>query len=126
MLAGLAVVLWVGLTTPAFLGIITRADLTVLRAVATLRSDPLTRIMLDIDAVRSMWTVRVLALGTIAALIALRRFRHLAAYLVVFLAAELLVSTMAPAIGRMRPAGIAILGHWAATPSRQCPSRRWP
>ena len=113
LLAGLAVALWVGLTTPAFLGIITRADLTVLRAVATLRSDPLTRVMLDIDAVRSLWTVRVLALGTIAALIALRRFRHLAAYLVVFLAAELLVSTMALEIGRMRPAGVVILGHWA-------------
>src|SRR5512142_1926788 len=73
VLAGLAVALWVGLTTPAFLGIITRADLTVLRAVATLRSDPLTRVMLNIDAVRSLWTVRVLVLGTIAALIALRR-----------------------------------------------------
>jgi tRNA A-37 threonylcarbamoyl transferase component Bud32 len=113
VLAGLAAALWVGLTIPAFLGIVTRADLTVLRAVATLRSDPLTRVMLDIDAVRSLWTVRVLALGTIAALIALRRFRHLAAYLVVLVAAELLVSAMALEIGRMRPAGILILGHWA-------------
>ena len=88
MLGGLAVALWVGLTVPAVLGIITRADLTVLHAVATVRSASLTRLMLDVDAVRSPWTVRVLSLGTIAVLIALRRFRHLAAYLVVFLAAD--------------------------------------
>lgn len=113
MLAGMAAALWVALSIPPLLGVITRADLTVLRAVATLRSSPLTHVMLDIDALRSSWTVRVLWVGTIAALIALRRFRHLAAYLVVFLAAELLVSTMALAIGRMRPTGISILGHWA-------------
>jgi tRNA A-37 threonylcarbamoyl transferase component Bud32/membrane-associated phospholipid phosphatase len=112
LLAALVVVLWAGLSIPPVLGTVTRADLTVLRTVAVLRSGPLTHVMLGIDALRSLWTTRIIAWGTIIVLLAFRRFRHLAAYLVIFLAAELLVSTVTLAIGRMRPAGIPILGPW--------------
>jgi tRNA A-37 threonylcarbamoyl transferase component Bud32/membrane-associated phospholipid phosphatase len=112
LLAGLAVALWAGLSIPPVLGIVTRADLTVLQTVAAMRSSPLTHVMLDIDALRSPWTARVIAWGTIIVLLAFRRFRHLAAYLVIFLAAELLVSAVALRVGRMRPAGIPILGPW--------------
>ena len=49
-----------------------------------------------------------------------RRFRHLAVYLVVFLAVAVLDAAVSLAIGRMRPAGIPILGPWQgyAQPSR--------
>jgi tRNA A-37 threonylcarbamoyl transferase component Bud32/membrane-associated phospholipid phosphatase len=105
---------------PAILGLITGADLTVLRAIATVRTPWLTHVMLGADALRSQWTVRLLAWGTIAVLVAFRRFRHLAAYLAVFLALGLLASAMVLEIGRMRPAGILILGPWEgyAQPSR--------
>jgi tRNA A-37 threonylcarbamoyl transferase component Bud32 len=105
---------------PAALGIITRADLSVLHAVAAVRSPWLTHVMLDVAALGSPWTVRVAAWGTIVALVALRRFRHLAVYLVVFLASVVLVSAVTVQIGRMRPAGIQILGPWQgyAQPAR--------
>jgi tRNA A-37 threonylcarbamoyl transferase component Bud32 len=112
LLTGAAVILWVGLSVRPILALITQADLTVLRAVTAVRTGWLTRLMLDIDAVRSPWTIRIAAWGTIAALVAFRRFRHLAAYLVVFLGVSLVVSTVTLEIGRMRPAGIPILGHW--------------
>ncbi len=120
LLVGLVGALWVALSIPPVLGLITRGDLVVLRAVATVRSEPLTRVMLDIDGLRWSWAVRVIAWGTIATLIVFRRFLHLAVYLVVFLAAVVLGSTMALGIGRMRPAGIQILGNWDgyAYPSR--------
>ena len=120
LLAGLAGALWAALSIPPVLGIITRADLAVLRAVATVRSAPLTQLMLGIDSMDSPWTARVAAWGTIAALLCWRRFRHLAVYLVIFLASGLLVSEMTLEVGRMRPAGIRILGHWQgyAQPSR--------
>jgi tRNA A-37 threonylcarbamoyl transferase component Bud32/membrane-associated phospholipid phosphatase len=110
----------VALSFPPLLGLITRGDLTVLRAVATVRSGPLTSVMLNVDAVRSGWTVRLIAWGTIATLVAFRRFRHLAVYLAIFLAAALLDSAVSLEIGRMRPAGIPILGPWQgyAQPSR--------
>ncbi|MGE5291221.1 MAG: RIO1 family regulatory kinase/ATPase [Micromonosporaceae bacterium] len=112
LLAGLAGAFWVVLSIQPILSLITRGDLVVLRAVAAVRTGWLTRLMLDIDAIRSPWTIRFALLATIAVLVAFRRFRHLAAYLLVFLGVSLLVSPMTLEIGRMRPAGIVILGHW--------------
>jgi len=121
LLAGVAGVLWAGMSVPAVLGIITRADLVVLRVVATVRAAWLTHLMLDVNAVlASPWTTRLVAWGIIAVLVAFRRFRHLAAYLVIVLATALLISAMTLEIGRMRPVGIGILGPWQgyAQPSR--------
>ena len=112
LLLGLAAVMWAGLSIRPVLALVTNGDLAVLHAIATLRSTLLTRVMLDVDAVRSAWTVRVAFLGTIAVLAAFRRFGHLAVYLVVFLVTVLLDSAVAVEIGRIRPAGIQILGHW--------------
>jgi tRNA A-37 threonylcarbamoyl transferase component Bud32 len=121
LLAAVAGALWAGMSVPAVLGITTRADLVVLRVVATVRTAWLTHLMLDVNAaLASPWTVRLVPWATIAVLVAFRRFRHLAAYLVIILAAALLVSVMTLEIGRMRPAGIGILGPWQgyAQPSR--------
>jgi tRNA A-37 threonylcarbamoyl transferase component Bud32/membrane-associated phospholipid phosphatase len=120
LIAGLAAALWAGMSVPPVLGVITRADLTVLDTVATVRSTWLTQVMLNGNALCSPWVVRLAAWGTIAALVALRRFRHLAVYLAVILASGLLVSAVAVEIGRMRPAGIPVLGPWDgyAQPSR--------
>jgi tRNA A-37 threonylcarbamoyl transferase component Bud32/membrane-associated phospholipid phosphatase len=119
-LAAVCGALWAAMSVPAALGVITRADLSILRAVAGVRTGWLTRVMLDLNALESLWTARLLAWATIAVLVAFRRFRHLAAYLVVFLAGALLISAMMAQIGRMRPTGIAILGPWQgySQPSR--------
>ena len=113
LLAGVAGALWAGMSVPAVLGVITRADLAVLRVVATVRAAWLTHLMLDVNALASPWTTRLVAWGTIAVLAAFRRFRHLAAYLVIVLAAG------AAALGHdagdrpdaARPAS-SILGPW--------------
>jgi tRNA A-37 threonylcarbamoyl transferase component Bud32/membrane-associated phospholipid phosphatase len=120
LLAGAAGALWAAMSVPAALGIITRADLVVLRAVATMRTAWVTRLMLDVNVLASPWTVRLVAWGTIAVLLAFRRFQHLVAYLVVVLAGALLVSAVTLEIGRMRPTGIGVLGPWQgyAQPSR--------
>ena len=120
LLTGMVAALWAAMTVPAVLGLITRADLVVLRAIAAMRTPWLTHVMLYADALRSQWTVRLLAWATIAVLAAFRRFRHLAAYLAVFLVIGLVASAMTIQIGRMRPAGIAILGPWQgySQPSR--------
>ena len=120
VLGGVAGALWAGMSVPVCLGLITRADLTMLHALATARTAGLTQLMLHIDALESAWTVRLVAWLTIAVLAGFRRFRHLSAYLVIFLAGALLVSGMAAQIGRMRPVGIGILGPWQgySQPSR--------
>jgi hypothetical protein len=120
LIAGLTVALWAGMAVPPVLDVITRSDLSVLQAVNTVRSAWLTQVMLNGNALCSPWVVRLAAWGTIAALVALRKFRHLAVYLAVFLASGLLLSAVIVRIGRMRPAGIQILGPWDgyAQPSR--------
>jgi tRNA A-37 threonylcarbamoyl transferase component Bud32 len=120
LLGAVAVALWAGMSVPLVLGAITQADLVMLHAVAALRSAWLTHVMLGFDAMSSPWVVRLAAWGTIAALIALRRFRHLAVYLIVFLASGLLATIVSAGLGRMRPAGIQILGTWQgyAQPAR--------
>jgi tRNA A-37 threonylcarbamoyl transferase component Bud32/membrane-associated phospholipid phosphatase len=120
VLAGLAGALWAGMSVPAVLGIITQGDLAVLRVVAAVRAAWLTHVMLDVNALASPWTARLVVWGTIAVLVAFRRFQHLVAYLVIVLAAALLQSAMTLEIGRMRPAGISILGPWQgySQPSR--------
>ena len=121
LLAGVAAALWAGMSVPAVLGVITRGDLAVLRGTGTVRTAWLTHVMLDVNAaLTSPWTVRLVMLGTIAVLVAFRRFQHLAAYLVIVLAAVLLLSAVTPDIGRMRPTGIQILGPWQgySQPSR--------
>jgi tRNA A-37 threonylcarbamoyl transferase component Bud32 len=112
LLAVLAGALWAAMSVEPALGAITRADLAVLHAVAAIRSDPLTHMMRGVDSLCSPWIVQVVAWATIAALVAFRRFPHLAVYLIVFLAAELAATAIALQTGRMRPAGIAILGPW--------------
>ena len=112
LLVGLVGALWAALSIQPVLGLITRGDLFVLHAVAAVRSAPLTSVMLGIDELRWRWVLRVIAWGTIAALIVFRRFRHIAVYLAVLPASALLDSAMAFQIGRMRPAGIEILGNW--------------
>jgi len=120
LLGGIAGVLWAGMSVPVVLGLITRGDLVVLHAVAAVRTAWLTQVMLHVNGLASPWTARLAAFGTIAVLVAFRRFRHLAAYLAITLAAVLLISAMTLEIGRMRPAGIEILGPWQgySQPSR--------
>ena len=119
LLAGVAAALWAGMSVPAVLSVITRGDLVILHAVAAVRTAWLTRLMLDVNVLASPW-VRLVLFGTMAALVAFRHFRHLAAYVVIVPAAALLFSAVMQEIGRMRPAGIQILGPWQgyAQPSR--------
>jgi tRNA A-37 threonylcarbamoyl transferase component Bud32 len=119
LLAGVTAALWAAMSVPAVLGVITRGDLVILHAVAAVRTAWLTRLMLDVNTLASPW-VRLVLFGTMAALVAFRRFRHLAAYVVIVPAAALLFSAVMQEIGRMRPAGIQILGPWQgyAQPSR--------
>ncbi len=120
LLLALTVTFWAVLSLRPVLGFITRADLTVLHGVAAVRSAPLTRLMLAGNELTAVWVVRVIAWGTIATLLAFRRFRHLAVYLVIYLAVATAAAAASGQLGRMRPAGITILGPWQgyAEPSR--------
>ena len=115
-----ALALAVALTVPPALSAVTAADVAVLRALARIRTEVVTSIMLGLQSLGSRWTVRVIAWTTIAVLVVFRRFQHLAAHLTVLLGVSVLGSSLSLVVGRMRPAGIEVIGRWTdySHPSR--------
>ncbi len=109
---GLAVVLWVALATGAGARLIGHGDLAVLGVVARLRSAPLTRLMDVLAFVASPWVFRALAWSTLVVLLGSRRFQHLLTVLGILLVVPVVDAWLGTALGRMRPAGVEILGAW--------------
>jgi tRNA A-37 threonylcarbamoyl transferase component Bud32 len=105
--------LWVLLLAvePAFVAM-TRVDVAILGAMEGLRTDGATSVMRTLSHLGDEQVVRVLRWGTVLALLAFRRFRHLAVFLFLTLLVAAVVSVAAVAIGRMRPIGVEILGDW--------------
>jgi tRNA A-37 threonylcarbamoyl transferase component Bud32/membrane-associated phospholipid phosphatase len=95
-------------------------DHAVVEWVAGMRTELLTDLMQTVHALGSRWTVRILFWSTVAALVALRRFRHLFVFLGATLAVTAVTGFFAYAFVWPRPLGVEILGDWSgyANPSR--------
>ena len=115
-----AALLWLGLWLRPSSRVITAIDLTGVRAIGRQRFRSGTTVLSQLNSVASAWAVPVTGWATIVTLVAFRRLRRLALYLAVLLAVSVLSSTVALAVGRMRPAGVVITGHWSgySQPSR--------
>ena len=85
-----------------------------LRAVGSIRTGWLTTLLVGVNTVlASRWTVRILRLGTLVALVGVRRWRHLFVFLGSVIAVELVVYQLSLLLARPRPVGIKIIGSWA-------------
>jgi tRNA A-37 threonylcarbamoyl transferase component Bud32 len=95
-------------------------DAERLRWVIGLRTPWLTDLMLAVTLLASRWTIRALRWGTIAALIAFRRWRHLVVFLGSILVLEIVAYQISVALLRPRPLGVRPLTGWAgfSMPSR--------
>ena len=99
--------------------LITQIDDAVVRALTHLRSQPVTAVMHVFEHLGSSNTIRIVGWTTIAVLVITRRVRHLLGYLALFLIVVLTSDALALLQGRMRPAGVEIIGSWSgyANPS---------
>jgi tRNA A-37 threonylcarbamoyl transferase component Bud32 len=97
-----------------------RADTAILRTLAEIRSDPLTTLMEGIALVASRWVLRILRWGTIAALLVVRRWRHLLVFIAAIIVEEAVSFGLTVFIHRPRPLDVVILGPWQgfSMPSR--------
>ena len=90
-----------------------RWDSVVLRGIVPVRTGWLTTVMVGINtALASRWTVRILRLGTLVALVGLRRWRHLITFLGSVIVVELAAYQLAIFQARVRPFGVTIAGSW--------------
>jgi hypothetical protein len=114
-----ATVIGVALFEP-FAHLIEKVDTGRLRFFASIRTPALTHVMEAIALLTSRWTIRALRWGTIGALIAFRRWRHLVVFLGALIVEEVVAYQFALAIARPRPLGVEIIGPWQgfSTPSR--------
>jgi tRNA A-37 threonylcarbamoyl transferase component Bud32 len=119
--AGAVLVLWAGVVVnqPTAVRAL-EIDHAVAEWFAGMRTEVLTDVMQAVHALGSRWTGRVLFWVTVAALVALRRFRHLFVFLGATLAVTALTGLLAYLYVWPRPLGVEILGDWSgyANPSR--------
>ncbi len=111
----LAVLLGVGLLWLAPEGQprpVIHAETAILRAFATLRADWLTSILRNVAALGTAWSVTVLGGGLAVALIVLKRWRHLATFLVYLTALGVVGTGVYLLTKRPRPYGVTIVGDW--------------
>ena len=97
-----------------------RTDTSFLHLLAEGRNDILTEIMQAVALLASRWVIRVLRWGTIVALIATRRWRHLFVFLGALITEEVVAYLLTFVIHRPRPLGVEILAPWQgfSMPSR--------
>ena len=97
---------------PTFARVFERWDAERLRWLAAIRTQWLTDTTLAVNVLAASWTIRILRWGTIAALIAFRRWRHLFVFLGAIIVLELLAYQVGLGVGRPRPLGVTILDSW--------------
>lgn len=120
-LVGLAVLSWAGLVLIAGAGVkATNFDVSILRAIARLRTPWLTDVAQFGHALGSDWLTLLLRWVLVVALLFFKRFRHLFVFIGSILFAGLVNTVVAQSIVRPRPLEIDIIGHWegASHPSR--------
>ena len=119
--AGGILLLWAGLISNQGTAVrVLELDHAVVAWFAGIRTGLGTDVMQTVHALGSRWTVRVLFWSTVAALVVLRRFRHLFVFLGATLAVTALTGLLAYIFVWPRPLGVVILGDWSgyANPSR--------
>jgi serine/threonine-protein kinase RIO1/membrane-associated phospholipid phosphatase len=92
--------------------VIERWDTRTLVWLSGLRTHVLTRVMLVMNGFGAAYTVRGLRWGSIAVLVAFRRWRHLLVYLGSIVVVTLLTYELSIFLGRPRPLGVTILAGW--------------
>ncbi|RPI24316.1 MAG: phosphatase PAP2 family protein, partial [Actinobacteria bacterium] len=113
LLGGIAtVVLWVALFAfPATADWWTRQDTVLLQRIVEIRSDALTAIADAVAVLGESWFTRILRVGTLLALIFVRRWRHFFAVLLAVILVTAGVEIVRDAVGRPRPF-VPIIGSW--------------
>ena len=91
-----------------------RWDSLFLQRFVSIQAGWLTPVILRIDSVfSSRWTIGVLRLATVVALMGFRRWRHLLVFIISVVAVEALAYELSIFMGSARPDGVRIIGNWS-------------
>jgi tRNA A-37 threonylcarbamoyl transferase component Bud32/membrane-associated phospholipid phosphatase len=91
-----------------------RLNAALLRRVVAIRTEVLTTLMLGINnGLASRRLIRIMRLGTIAALLGWRRWRHLLVFLGTVVLVEVAAYQLSILVASPRPLGVRIIGRWS-------------
>jgi membrane-associated phospholipid phosphatase len=119
--AAAVLLLWAGIVSNQRTAVaVIELDHATVEWIAGMRTALLTDVLQAVHALGSRWTVRILFWATVAALVALRRFRHLFVFLGATLTVTALTGFLAYLFAWPHPLGVEILGDWSgyANPAR--------
>ncbi len=113
LLGGIAtIVIWISLFAfPETTNWWNERDLWVIDRFVAARTDMATSIAEAVALLGSSWFLRIVRIGTIVALLAVRRFRHLFAVLLAIFLVQATVDVVQELVGRPRPFA-PIIGDW--------------
>ena len=92
--------------------LVNQVDAAILRQIAGLRTEWLTDVADGIDRVGSGWTITVIAIALLVALVVLRRWRHLFTFLGAIVVIEIIADVIYRWSARPRPYDVTIIGRW--------------
>src|SRR3954454_10560622 len=111
--SGLVVLAWIAVWATGSLTVFDLADSRVLQAFEAVRTPALTRVADVTGALATGVALQVLWLLNLAALVVIRRWRHLFVFLGVGILVIVVASSMALGLQRPRPFEVEIIGRWA-------------
>jgi tRNA A-37 threonylcarbamoyl transferase component Bud32/uncharacterized membrane protein len=111
--ASLVAIIGLVLASQALASGFDRWNAAVLSGIVSIRTGWLTTLMVGVNTVlTSPWTIRVLRLGTLVALVGLRRWRHLGVFLGSVVVVELSAYQLALLVASPRPMDVRVIGSW--------------
>jgi len=111
--ASLVAIIGLVLASQALASGFDRWNAAVLRGIVAIRTGWLTTLMVGVNTVlTSQWTIRVLRVGTLVALVGLRRWRHLGVFLGSVVVVELSAYQLALLVASPRPMDVRVIGTW--------------
>jgi tRNA A-37 threonylcarbamoyl transferase component Bud32/membrane-associated phospholipid phosphatase len=111
--SGLVVLAWIAVWATGSLTVFDLADSRVLQAFEAVRTPALTRVADVTGVLATGVALQVLWLLNLAALVVIRRWRHLFVFLGVGVLVIVVASSMALGLQRPRPFEVEIIGRWA-------------
>jgi membrane-associated phospholipid phosphatase/tRNA A-37 threonylcarbamoyl transferase component Bud32 len=91
-----------------------RADAFILRSIARVRVDWLSAVARAVSRFGTGWSLTVVAVGLLVAIVVFRRWRHLFTFLLAFVVLGLVGQVLSALFNRPRPYDVTIIGRWTS------------
>lgn len=126
LFAGIVMIaIWLSLFAfPATTNWWTRHDISLLQRFVDARTDTLTSIADVVAVLGSSWFLRILRIGTLLALVFIRRWRHFFAVILAILLVQWTVDWLQAVVGRPRPF-VPLIGNWEGASHPSAPVARF-